>query len=86
MTESVICDTKDCGAPATVRCDACERPCCANHIQRLALERRDEVAETLGRRELLVRAPSHTMIYRLCLRCGKRPFDGIPIRSVAISL
>lgn len=83
MPESVICHTTNCGAPATVRCDVCQRPCCANHLQRLALERRQEVAETLGRRDMLARVPSQITIYLLCPRCGKRPFDGVARRSTA---
>ena len=77
MTEAVLCHDRGCSLAATTLCDACARPCCPNHIQRVALERRQEADETHGHRDMLARVPSSVVTFLLCPRCGKRPFDGV---------
>lgn len=76
MTDALICHAKGCDLPASGSCDACKRPCCASHSQRVALERRQEATEARGRREMLTRAETVTMTFMLCPRCAKKPFDG----------
>ncbi|HEY7832516.1 MAG TPA: hypothetical protein VIG30_03020 [Ktedonobacterales bacterium] len=76
MTEAVVCEIRGCALPATARCDACARPCCPDHLRRVSLERRQETVETPGHRAVLARAPTSTVTFALCPRCGKRPFEG----------
>lgn len=77
MTGAALFHAGGCELPATTLCDACARPCCPNHILRIALERRQEAAEIREHHDLLARVPSSVVPFTLCPRCGKRPFDGV---------
>ena len=73
----ITCHTSNCGQQATCTCDRCQRPCCEKHARHITRQRRGESTTLRGHGGMLLRNPSHTEAFTLCLSCNKKPFVGV---------
>jgi hypothetical protein len=65
------CYTSGCAQAAAFVCAFCGKPCCAQHVRHVQIERRDDPEDTAKARWSLIRTPSHTATYALCVRCAR---------------
>jgi len=71
-TPEEACYTSACQQMAVYVCAFCGKPCCALHVRHVQIERRESPDDTRQGRWSLVRAPSHTAMYTLCVRCARK--------------
>jgi hypothetical protein len=78
QADELICHVRSCGQAATFACDRCGKPCCAEHIRHLVVERRQERDSRAGMLGALTRMPTRTEAYSFCQRCSTKPVVGNP--------
>jgi len=78
QADELICHVRSCGQAAEFACDRCGKPCCAEHIRHLVVERRQERDSGPGMLGALTRIPTRTEAYSFCLRCSTKPVVGNP--------
>src|SRR5260370_1912950 len=57
QADELICHVRSCGQAAEFACDRCGKPCCAEHIRHLVVERRQERDNGPGMLGALTRIP-----------------------------
>jgi hypothetical protein len=67
------CHVKGCTEIATETCDRCGQLCCATHVRRLRIERREQPSDQRSRSDALARIPTRIETYTLCIRCSTKP-------------
>lgn len=78
QADAFLCHVRSCEQPAEFACDRCGKPCCAEHIRHLVVERRQERDNRAGMLGALTRMPTRTEAYTFCLRCSTKPVVGNP--------
>jgi hypothetical protein len=78
QADAHVCHVRLCGQPAEFACDRCGKPCCADHVRHLVVERRQERDSRPGMLGALTRVPTRTEAYSFCLRCSTKPVVGNP--------
>jgi hypothetical protein len=78
QADALLCHVRSCGQPAAFVCDRCGKPCCADHIRHLVVERRQERDSAPGMSGALTRMPTRTEAYAFCQRCSTKPVVGNP--------
>jgi Fe2+ or Zn2+ uptake regulation protein len=71
--DQVACHVKQCSRQASYSCERCGRAYCAEHIQCVSIERRQERARQDGG---LTRLLTCTESYWLCPSCQNKPVPG----------
>jgi hypothetical protein len=66
-----LCHARECGHEAAAVCDRCDQPFCADHLQTVTIERREDREGAPGLQ--LARAPTRRETYRLCRACSTKP-------------